>query len=66
MNPKITALSVEKIREALADRNLSTVADRTGLSTDTLYRLVNAKGTPTNATLLLLTIYLQGGTNGQT
>jgi len=66
MNQKITALSVDQIREALADRNLSVVADRTGLSTDTLYRLVAGNTTPTHATLVVLTTYLTGGTNGQT
>jgi len=57
--------TLEQIRVALSDRNLSTVAERTGLSADTLYRIINGEGTPTHATLVVLSIYLDGGTDGE-
>lgn len=60
-----TALSPDEIRVLIRDRSFAKVARGAGVSADTLYRLRDGVGTPTNATLLLLTIYLQGGTNGQ-
>jgi len=57
--------TLDQIRAALSDRNLSTVADRTGLSADTLYRIINGEGTPLHATLVVLSIYLDGGTDGE-
>jgi len=57
--------TLEQIRAALSDRNLSKVAERTGLSADTLYRIVNGEGTPTHATLVVLSIYVDGGTDGE-
>jgi DNA-binding phage protein len=58
-------MTPDQIRAALSDRNLSTVAERTGLSADTLYRIANGEGTPTHATLVVLSIYLDGGFDGE-
>lgn len=35
--------TVEEIREALSDRILTTVADKTGLHRETLYNIVNKR-----------------------
>jgi DNA-binding phage protein len=59
-------LTADEIRARLRDRNFAKVARACGLSTDTLYRLRAGVGTPTHATLVVLTTYLTGGTNGQT
>jgi DNA-binding phage protein len=60
-------LTLEQVRAALSDRNLKTVAERTGLAADTLYRIMHGHGEPTHATLVVLSIYLDGGcSDGQT
>jgi DNA-binding phage protein len=59
-------LSPAEIRALLRDRNFSKVARACKLSPDTLYRLRNGEGSPSLATLTVLTAYFTGGTNGQT
>lgn len=55
-------LTADQIRERLRDRNLSVVARSTGLSKDTLYRLMHKQvKSPSPATIILLSIYLQRG-----
>ena len=54
-------LTADQIRERLQDHNLSAVASATGLSNDTLYRLMHKQVTPSPATIILLSIYLQRG-----
>ena len=53
-------LTLDQIKAALSDRNLKTVAKRTGLAADTLYRIAHGEGTPTHATIIVLSIYLDG------
>ncbi len=51
---------LEWIRGALADRRLSFVAKRTGLSEPTIRAVRDGKGNPTVATLIVLAEYLRG------
>lgn len=51
-------MTLDQIRTALADRNLSAVARATGLSMHTLYRLVRGQCRPHNATLRIISDYL--------
>jgi DNA-binding phage protein len=53
-------LTVKEIRRRLAGKNLSAVAKATGLSNDTLYRLMHGVVTPTPATITVLSLYLAG------
>jgi DNA-binding phage protein len=58
-------MSAEQIRAALRDRNLKAVAEATGLSPGTLYRLVRGSKKPHRATLAVLEAYLtKDVTNG--
>jgi hypothetical protein len=57
-------ITIEEIRRRLRDHNLSAVAKATGLSNDTLYRLMHGVVTPSNATMTLISLYL-GGPDGQ-
>lgn len=50
--------SIEHVKRALADRNLKAVAEATGLSPHTLYRIAKGTTTPHNATLSVLAGYL--------
>jgi DNA-binding phage protein len=59
-------ITIEEIRRRLRDHNLSAVAKATGLSNDTLYRLMNGVTTPSPATVALISLYLTRGTNGET
>lgn len=51
-------LTPDEIREFLQDHNLAAVAEKTGLSTDTLYRFM-AGGTPSLSTLKALDTYVK-------
>lgn len=57
-------ITIEEIRRRLRDHNLSAVAKATGLSNDTLYRLMNGVVTPSPATIAVIALYLRG-TNDQ-
>lgn len=57
--------TLEEIRMRLRDHNLAAVAKATGLSNDTLYRLMNGVTTPNPSTITVICLYLQGTTNGQ-
>lgn len=51
----------QKIREAMADRNLKAVAEKTGLSTTAIYKLMDDKPRvrgPNETTLRVLAQYL--------
>lgn len=52
-------MDANKIRDALADRTLSVVAENTGLSRNTLSNIRNGVGTPNAATLKVLADYLK-------
>lgn len=52
-------MDANKIRDALADRTLSVVAEKTGLSRNTLSNIRNGVGTPNAATLKVLADYLK-------
>lgn len=58
-------ITIEEIRRRLRDHNLSAVAKATGLSNDTLYRLMHGVVTPNPATVAVISRYLQEITNGQ-
>lgn len=49
---------IERLRDALADRNLLMVARRTGLSYRTVWGLAKGHGTPQRATVLALLAYV--------
>lgn len=51
-------MTKEQIMAALRDRNLKLVAEVTGLSPGTLYRLVKGSKKPHRATLAVLEAYL--------
>lgn len=51
-------VSLEQVKHALADRNLKAVAEATGLSPHTLYRIAKGVTTPHNATVSVLAGYL--------
>jgi DNA-binding phage protein len=55
-------LTPDEIREFLQDHNLTAVAEKTGLSTDTLYRFM-AGGTPSVPTLQALDTYIKSKVN---
>ena len=57
--------TLEEIRMRLRDHNLAAVAKATGLSNDTLYRLMHGVTTPNPSTITVISLYLQGTTNGQ-
>jgi DNA-binding phage protein len=58
-------ITIEEIRRRLRDHNLSAVAKATGLSNDTLYRLMHGVTTPSPATVVVIALYLKGATDGQ-
>lgn len=53
-----TLFTPDQVRHALSDRNLSVVAERTGLHASTLYRLMDGDR-PSLQTLETLSAYLQ-------
>jgi transcriptional regulator with XRE-family HTH domain len=58
-------LSVEQIKEMLKDRNLEIVAERTGLSRQTLSNIRNDKAkAPSYSTIKTISDYLEGKNNG--
>jgi transcriptional regulator with XRE-family HTH domain len=58
-------LSVEQIKEMLKDRNLEIVAERTGLSRQTLSNIRNGKAkAPSYSTIKTISDYLEGKNNG--
>lgn len=52
-------MTPDDIRAFLKDHNLTAVAERTGLSTDTLYRFM-AGGIPSLKTVIALDAYIKG------
>jgi hypothetical protein len=58
-------MTADEIREALRDRKLAVVAERTKLAENTLWRFMNRKVKPHRATLAILEAYLKGSTDGQ-
>lgn len=57
-------MTLLEIRERLSDRNLTTVAERTGLSYPTVYMIAKGRQTnPSYSTIEKLTQYLTGATN---
>lgn len=57
--------TLEEIRKRLKDHNLAAVAKATGLSNDTLYRLMHGVTTPNPSTITVISLYLQGISNGK-
>ena len=49
---------LERLKEALSDRNLSEIARRTGVSRATLHRITHGTANPTMATIETLNAYL--------
>lgn len=49
---------LERLKEALSDRNLSEIARRTGVSRATLHRITHGTANPTMATIEALNAYL--------
>lgn len=52
--------TVEEIREALSDRNISKVAYDAGISSASVYRLMKKDGKPLYETVKALSDYLEG------
>lgn len=52
-------LTIEQIRERLADRNLHQVAERAGIHRHTLYRIANGTTSSTYETIKKLSDYLE-------
>lgn len=52
--------TVEEIRAALSDRNLRKVADESGISSASVYRLMKEDSKPLYETVKALSDYLEG------
>ena len=52
-------MTLDEIKQNLKDRNLKAVALKTGVSPDTLYRLVRGMVTPHPSTLQVISNYLK-------
>ena len=52
-------MNLTEIKQRLADRRLPVVAEATGLSVCTLYRLVNGKSRPSKSTMRSIENYLR-------
>jgi len=52
-------MNLSEIQQRLADRKLPVVAEATGLSVFTLYRLVNGKTRPNKSTMRSIENYLR-------
>ena len=52
-------MTLDEIKQNLKDRNLKAVALKTGVSPDTLYRLVRGMVTPHPSTLQVISSYLK-------
>ncbi len=55
----LTFMNLTEIQQRLADRKLPVVAEATGLSVFTLYRLVNGKTRPNKSTMRSIETYLR-------
>lgn len=55
----LTSMNLNEIQQHLVDRKLPVVAEATGLSVFTLYRVVNGKGRPSKSTLRSIENYLR-------
>jgi DNA-binding phage protein len=53
-------MTLEQVREALADRNLAEVSRRTGISYFKIWRIMNTQGEPSYQTVEALSAYLEG------
>lgn len=49
---------MERIKVAMADRNMRKVAEATGLHENTVYNILSGKTKPSDATLAVLNAYL--------
>ena len=58
-NTETKMLTLQQIRDRLADRRLTVVADATGLSHQTLWRIAKGEANPTHDTLAKLSDYLE-------
>lgn len=56
-------MTLEQIKEKLKDRNLSAVADATGIHRNAIYRLVNGRSRPSYETVRRLVEYLNEGSS---
>lgn len=54
-------MTLEEIKQALADRNLTVVSEAVGLNPHTLYRIVHGKTNPHRSTIAMLRAYLTNG-----
>lgn len=54
-------MTLEQIRENLKDRNLSAVADATGIHRNAIYRLMSGRANPSYETVRRLVEYLERG-----
>lgn len=53
-------MTINELREALYDRRLPIISERTGVSTSTLRNIREGRNTnPTNATMVVLTQYFK-------
>lgn len=57
-------MNIQELRNALIDRNIAKVAEFTGLSPHTIYRIQKGKTNPNKSTIKLLANYLKAQ-NGQ-
>ena len=55
----LASMNLNEIQQRLADRKLAVVAEATGLSVFTLYRLVNGKSRPSKSTMRSIETYLR-------
>ena len=55
----LASMNLIEIKQRLADRRLPVVAEATGLSVFTLYRLVNGKSKPSKSTMRSIETYLR-------
>ena len=53
-------MTLEAVRAALADRNLSEIARRTGISYHKVWRIMKGEGSPAYETVETLSKYLAG------
>ena len=52
-------LNVEQVKEKLKDRNITVIAQETGVSRQTIYNMVNGVSTPSLETLTALSSYFE-------
>lgn len=56
-------MTLEQIKEKLKDRNLTAVAEATGINKHTIYRFMNGQPNPAYETVRRLAEYLNEGKN---